>query len=310
MARGDVDLNLLRVLERVLARQSVADAAQDLGMSPSATSRALNRLRDALSDPLLVRAGNRLVPTAFAEELVEPASRAVAAVREVFGRERSFDPAEAAGELVLAMGAELQQAWLPPILHRLRRVTPHLDVRVRELTLRSVHEGRRDLLHLAVGPDLSTLPGLTEPPDLQDVVTRPLYRRHFVVLGAREHWPEAPSLDAYTSAGHVLVSTEARGHGFVDDVLADHGRTRRVVCAVTTFAAVVDVVRATDLLAVVPCEVGERAGPDLVAHTPPVALPTMDVGLFWHPRYTTQPRHRYLRGVVAQAILDGSGGEA
>src|SRR5918992_1043317 len=67
MARPD--LNLLVTLDVLLTEGSVARAARRLGLSPSAMSRALARLRETTGDPLLVRAGRSLVPTPRALEL-------------------------------------------------------------------------------------------------------------------------------------------------------------------------------------------------------------------------------------------------
>jgi len=65
------DLNLLTTLNVLLAEGSVARAAQRLGLSPSAMSRTLARLREVMGDPLLVRAGRGLVPTPRALDLRE-----------------------------------------------------------------------------------------------------------------------------------------------------------------------------------------------------------------------------------------------
>src|SRR5216684_1944528 len=65
----DVDLNLLVALDALLAEGSVTGAARRLGLSASAMSRTLARLRSATGDPLLVRAGRGLVPTPRAAEL-------------------------------------------------------------------------------------------------------------------------------------------------------------------------------------------------------------------------------------------------
>ncbi|MGH1345982.1 MAG: LysR family transcriptional regulator [Nannocystales bacterium] len=303
MAYGDVDLNLLLVLERLLARQSVSEAAEDLGLSASATSRALQRLRETLGDPLLVRAGNQLVATELARELLGPTGRAVEAAREVFERERSCDPAQASGEFVLAMTAELQQALLPDIYEHVRSAAPGVELRVRELGMHSPDEGRRDLIHLAIGPDLSVLPNMTGLPDLDDFVRRDLYTRHFVVVGAAEAWPDTIDLDAYLAADHVIMSNDGSGRGFMDDLLAQQGLQRRVSCAVTSFAAVLELVRATRLLALVPSEVLPALGEGVVHHPPPLAAPSMAMSLFWHPRHTTQPRHRALRELTMDAVL-------
>ncbi len=299
----DVDLNLLLVLERLLSRQSVSEAARDLGLSPSATSRALQRLRDTLGDELLVRAGNRLVPTELARELVGPASRAVEAAREVFGRERTLDPSEATGDFVVALGAELQQALLPGIYEHVRAAAPGVDLRVRELSMQTADEGRRDLVHLAIGPDLSVLPSVPGLPDLEEFVRRDLYERRFVVVGSKTAWPQAPDLPQYLAADHAIVAADADGRGFMDDLLAKRGLSRRVACTVTSFAAVLALVRATRVLALVPSEIlGEELGSGLAQHAPPIPVPAMAMRLLWHPRHTTQPRHRALRSLVAAAV--------
>ncbi|MBX2796745.1 MAG: LysR family transcriptional regulator [Myxococcales bacterium] len=302
IAYGEVDLNLLLVLERVLQRQSVSAAAADLGLSPSATSRALQRLRDTLGDPLLVRAGNQLVPTERAQALVGPARRAVEAARDVF-LGATFDPASATGAFVLGLGDELQHALFPAIFAHVRRRAPGIDLRVRNLTMRSAEEGRRDLVHLGIAPDLTTLPSAQGLPDVTDLVHRPLYERRFVVVGAASAWPEAPDLDAYVAAHHAIMSDEAGGRGFVDDLLDGLGHTRRVAATLTSFPAIAALLRATDLLALMPAEVVPTLGQGLVAHDPPLALPSMRVHLVWHPRHTTRPRHRALRGWVQEAVL-------
>lgn len=302
MDYADADLNLLLVLERLLARQSVTEAAADLGLSASATSRALQRLRDTLGDPLLVRAGNRLVPTERAQALLEPTARAVEAAREVFEHEETFNAATATGAFVLAFTPELQEVLLPAIHEQLRTTAPGVDLRVRELSMQSADEGRRDVVHLGIGPDLSVLPSVPGLPDLSDFVQRDLYTRRFVVVGCAAAWPDAPDLDAYVAAQHAIVSADGSGQGFMDDLLAQRGLERRVVCSASSFAAVLALVRTSDVLALVPAEILPAMGQGLVQFEPPVPTPSMAMRLYWHPRYTTQPRHRALREAVALAV--------
>src|SRR5262245_51663977 len=88
-----IDLNLLPVLQAVLDEQSVAKAGRRVGLSASAVSHALARLREQLGDPLLVRAGRRLIRTPRGDALVEPVARAVVELRTIFTGEHAFDPA-------------------------------------------------------------------------------------------------------------------------------------------------------------------------------------------------------------------------
>ena len=290
------------MLERLWVCGSVAEAAVDLGLSPSATSRALQRLREALDDPLWVRVGNQLVPTERARALVPATAAAIETARTVFRPPDDFDLSLADGPFVLSLGDELQQVLLPAIVVAVGQAAPRVDLRVRGLTMASADLGRRDLVDLGIAPDLAALGTVRGLPDASDFVARPLYRRRFVVVGRAASWPEAPDLSAYVDAGHVLMSDEGAGRGFMDDLLALHGRSRRVACSVGTFAAVTEVVRATDWLATVPAEILPVLGHGLRAFEPPIAVPSMAMQLMWHPRHTTQPRHRALRGIVAEAV--------
>ena len=78
MNLASVDLNLLVVLDRLLATGSVSAAARDLGVTQPAMSRSLQRLRDVLGDPLFVRAGRGLTATPRALELAAPLGEALA----------------------------------------------------------------------------------------------------------------------------------------------------------------------------------------------------------------------------------------
>ena len=263
MQYGHLDLNLLLVLERLLARRSVTLAAADLGLSQPATSRALQRLRDALGDPLLVRAGREMILTDRAQALAGPAVAALEAAGQVFAPAPAFDPLTATGPVVLGLGDDTQAAFLRTLYRRFRAESPGLDLRVRAVSEATVDEGRRGLLDLVLAPDLSALPAAAGAVRLDEFVTRPLYTRRFAVIADRTRWPEPPSLAAYLRAEHVIVSFEAGGRGFVDDLLEQQGARRRV---------------------------------------------PMPMLLIWHPRQTTQPRHRFLRALFTQVVQEAVAG--
>ena len=298
---GSVDLNLLIVLERLLARQSVSLAAQDLGLSQPATSRALQRLREALGDPLLVRIGNGLVPTDRARELLAPVVAALQASGEVLAPPPDFDPLTATGTFTLGIEDEAQAAFVPALFERLRAQAPGIDLRPRGLPPASADQARRGLLDLALAPDLSALPAIAGTVDLDAFVVRPLYARRFRVVGARAAWPQAPDLARYLAAEHVIVSFEGGGRGFVDELLARDGHQRRVAASVTSFLVAARLVATTSLLAVLPEEVLANQ-PALIGHPPPLPVPNLPILLVWHPRVTTQGRHRFLRELVAECV--------
>ena len=297
-----LDLNLLVAFERLLAHRSVTEAARQLGVTQPAMSRTLARLRDALTDPLFVRDGRALVPTARALALQSKVEAAVQAATLVFEREAPFEPASARGAVTLALGDETQNAFADVILSEIWRAAPGLDIRLRRLTFESVGEGRRGEIDLALTPDLSALPRSAGGVDLSEFVQRHVYDRRFVVVSSPRHPRRRFTLQSYAAAVHVVAGPESSGRGFVDDYLEGHGLTRRVAAAVTSFATAAVIAAQTELISTLPDDVVATCGTKLVVAKPPLPLPTLPMMLLWHPRHTTDPRHRFVRERVARAV--------
>jgi DNA-binding transcriptional LysR family regulator len=301
MRLSSLDLNLLVALDRLLDTGSVSKAAKELGLSQPAMSRTLQRLRDVLGDPLLVKDGRTLTPTERARELVPAVERALDAARAVFEAPPSFDPAAARGEVRLALGDDTQGLFAAAIVAAFAREAPHLDLRFHPLSAETVREGRRGRVDLALTPDLSVLPPTAGRVDLDDFVTRPVYVRRFVTMWSADRPGPAPTtLEAYAEARHVVVSVDGSGRGFVDDVLDELGVRRRIAATVTGMITAARLVAASDLVGTLP---GELASiPGLRSADPPFALPPVPMMLVWHPRFSSDPRHRFVRDLVGRTV--------
>lgn len=298
-----LDLNLLVAFDALLRRGSVTAAARELGLTQPATSRALQRLREALGDPLLVRVGRGVVATDRARALIGPVGEALEAARRVFAPPDMFEPRTARGELTLGLGDEAQVAFADAIVGALWAEAPEVDVRVRLLSAASLDEGRRGLLDMAIAPDLGALPAVAGAVDYGDFVAKPLYTRRFVVAARPGRLLRGLDLPTFLAASHVIVSFEGRGRGFVDELLAKDGYARRVAVSVTSFTSAASLVARTDLLATLPEEVARTSPIPLATFPPPLPLPGLPMLLLWHPRRSSDPRHRYFREVVARAVL-------
>jgi len=296
-----LDLNLLVAFDQIATTGSVTRAARALHITQPAMSRTLQRLRYILGDVLFVRQGRSLVPTERAKALVEPVQDALAAARRVFVVPGPFDPLTARGELTIALGDDAQVGFVDAILGRLWREAPGIDVRVRRLSMDTVEEGRRGVIDLAVTPDGGALPRV-QAPDLSDFVVRRLYKRRFVVISSPRYPRPNISLEAYAAADHLISALDGSGRAFMDDLLEARGLKRRVAATVTSFGSAASVVAATALIATLPEEVVWTSGLPLVVSPPPIPLPALDVMLVWHPRVGRDPRHQFLREVVADAI--------
>ena len=119
-----LDLTLLLVFLGLVRHRKALDVASELGLTQSAISQALKRLRDIFGDELFLRRPHGMEPTATALALEAPVAAAVDSLRRALGNARAFDPATATGVLrVAALDAE-QAVLIPPLASRLRSRAP------------------------------------------------------------------------------------------------------------------------------------------------------------------------------------------
>lgn len=292
-----LDLTLLLVFLGLLRHRKGSAVAQDLGLTQSAISQALKRLRDIFGDDLFLRRPHGMEPTATALALEAPVSEAVEALRGALGAARRFDPAEAQGTVrIAALDAE-QAVLIPPLAARLRAAAPGLRLSVLPLgrgeAVAALAEGRADL----------ALGFLWDTPDR--ISGERLHDEGFLVAGRPEALPEAPAvgLDAYCAADHVLVSPAGELAGIVDRQLSDMGRARRVVLGLPAFLPALAAVAASGALVTLPARVARAFAPrfGLVTAEPPLLIRRFPVSVFWHRRNDADPQTLWLRGCMTGA---------
>lgn len=286
-----LDLTLLLVFLGLLRHRKALDVAAELGLTQSAISQSLKRLRDIFGDELFLRRPHGMEPTATALALEAPVAAAVDALRGALGAARSFDPATAIGLVrVAALDAE-QAVLIPPLTARLRHLAPGLTLSVlplgRGAAMEALAEGRADLVLGYVWDRPDAISGAT------------LYDETFLVAGRPDALPEAPhvSLDAYCAADHVLISPGGDLRGVVDDELAKMDRRRRVVLGLPAFLPALAAVAASDALVTLPARVARTFAPGfgLATAEPPLPVRTFPVSVFWHRRNDTDPRTSWFR---------------
>ena len=295
------DLNLLVTLDVLLAEGSVARAATRLGLSASATSRALARLRDITGDPLLVRAGRALVPTPRALELRAQVARLV---RDAETLLRPAGPPDLAGlqrRFTLRVGDGFVENFGARLVERVAAHAP--GVRLCFLPRPDkdsapLRDGRVDLETGVVGAGTS--------PELR---ARVLFRDRFVGVVAAGHplAREAPTPERYARAAHVVVSRVGREHGPVDEALAALGLAREARAVVGGFAAALALARDSALVATVPERHTERLRAGMHTFALPFALAGFGVSLLWHPRRDADTAHRWLRETVREVCMAAAG---
>ncbi len=285
---GSIDLNLLVTLDVLLAGESVTVAARRLGLSQSAVSRSLTRLREAFGDELFVRTGPGMRPTRRALELSAPLRRALAELGGLLDPQERFDPKTASRVFQIAALDYSQLTLLGPWTARLAEAAPGIDVVVRQLSVHSKRDLEAAALDLYVAPRTRTAAG---------VIWTALHEDDYACLVDAEHPVRRLSLARYAALEHVLVAPGERPGGVVDVALAEHGLTRRVSVRVPTFLSVPYLLIGTARIATVPRRLAERfvAFHPLRMLEPPVELPSVKLHLGWHELHRSDPGHAWLR---------------
>ena len=307
-----LDLNLLRVFDEVMAERNLTRAARNLAITQPAASNALRRLRDALGDELVTRAGYGVVPTPFALSIWPAIREALANLRSAIAP-IDFEPATTRDTFVLAMADATAAILIPRLVGILESEAPRASMRVRPLTTRdprTLLEG--DEVQMAVGYFPAVVAAITLG-EMQDDTPdtfghAPIYRGQYVCVMRRDHPMAAVpiSLDAYCGARHLLVSFSGRPFGFVDEALAGIKRSRRIVLTVNQFFTAAQVVANSDLLTILPRDFIPSTGiaAQLAWQPLPVEVPPLQVDMLWHRRQQTSPAHAWLRGAVRRLAED------
>ncbi len=291
-ALAGVDLNLVLALDALLAERHVTRAAARLGITQSAASHALGRLRELLGDPLLVRgARGVMMPTPRAEQLA-PQIHGVLVTLAGALRGDAFDPATARRTFRIGTSDYVELVLLPRLTERIGRIAPGIDLWVHSYSEHGDDELAAGTLDVVIGPPR----GAARSAGSYEKV---LFDESFTCILRAGH-PLAASkltLARYCTVQHLLIAPRGTPGSFVDDALAALGKTRRVAVAVPHFLVVPYIIAGSDLVATLANRVAalfsETLG--LVVVAPPVQIPKFQIALAWHERNHHDASHRWLR---------------
>lgn len=293
-----LDLNLLRVFDALLQDGSVTAASERLHLSIPATSRALGRLRRAMNDPILVRAGRGMAPTPFALQTAPRVRSLLDEASALISADREITIAELKRTFTIRINDGVAATLATAAVQATASVAPGV-------ILRFVTEGNESTEALRDGSvDLDIGAGDVAAPDIRTAV---LYRERVVgivhadsPLGRHRR----PTLTQLCQHPHVSASRRGRTRAPLDDALDAAGLQRHVAAVVPTFAVAVLLVASSRYVGLVPQRLAERYGQSLGIRWFPIsaALPELDVRLLWHARLDADPAQRWLRDTIRGAL--------
>ncbi|MEZ4370115.1 MAG: LysR family transcriptional regulator [Polyangiaceae bacterium] len=302
-ALAAIDLNLF-VAFRALARErSVTRAAVELGVTQSAMSHTLRRLRDVAGDPLLVKGALGMELTPRAEALLVPVQSALLLLERGL-LEPGFDPTASERLFRLATPDLFDVLAIPELLERVRGEAPQVSVQVIPVQTPQLSQRlETGEVDVAVMPRAETL----QANDSQSgLMRRTLFRDGYACFIRRDHPALAGrarpklSLERYLSLAHALITPSGEGPGVMDLALAEHGLTRHVALRLPTFHSALSIVAQTDLILTAPSALAVLCGSDLLVLPTPLPLADHSVDLVWHSRFDADVAARWLRERVVE----------
>ncbi|MBB4659247.1 LysR family transcriptional regulator [Parvularcula dongshanensis] len=298
-----LDLNLVLTLHWLLTEQSVSRAAGRLGVSQPAVSHGLKRLRELFGDPLLVKSGKVMRTTPRADRMKPQVSQLVAGMRDLFQTEANFDPAAATGRFRVSASDNcavlVARAWakvVAPLAPKLALDVVAIDFPVAQ----DLISGSVDLVMMPEVRFLTPPPGL----DLDQFVHKPLCHEPFRT-GVPDSSPLAGrplTLQAFLSEPHVLVNPEGASLGVVDEALAKRGLSRRIAYRAESFLAAAAIARSTGCILTAPASTFLALPEGFEVGPPPIDVEGFGLVTGWHPNWTADPRHRWLRERLTEGL--------
>ncbi len=289
----DLDGRALRLFLTVLDEGSVTGAAKRLGVSQSAVSHSLDKLRAILDDPLFVRAGRGIIPTPGAKSLGDGIRPLLDSLKQL-ADQAEFDPATTSDEFVIAASGYQRELLLPQLVRKLRKQAPDLKLKITDSRFWEVdmfRKGRCDLMITPAAPD-----GL-------EFIQRILFKDTFVCFfDSGSGSPE--QLADYLKRPHAKVVFTSDEISALDRVLNSKGLDRHIALRVASFSALPAMMRGTDIVIALPRLVSNTIMREF-SHCPiPVVLPEFSVYLVWHTGQNTNPLNQWIRRELLQIVRD------
>jgi len=300
MNRNDLrkaDINLMVVFETLMQERNVTRAAEKLFLGQPTISAALNRLRSLLNDPLFIRVGHRMEPTARALEIIQHLSPALDAMSLALSLTRDFDPANSTITFRIGLSDDVEFGLLPTLLRALREEAPGIVIVVNHVDYWSISDS------LMAG---EITVGISQTRDLPANAKRKMLRSVQPRVLRADKSSSPLTLDEYCSRPHVVVSHTADISSFSDEWLRAIGRKRHAVLSIPQYSTLPALMAGTNMLANLPdyTAIAMAASGLLFDEPLPFPTPTLELSMVWLSINDTDPAERWLRARLESFMSD------
>lgn len=291
-----VDLNLLTIFDAIMTERKMSAAAEKIGMSQPAMSAAVSRLRITLKDELFIRTGSGIKPTPRAQELERPIREVLNKISDTISQTLTFDHQKSDRIFTLASLDYASITLVPNLLKQLRAQQSSVGVNIWP----QYDEELKDLMHFgAVDFAIDNIPILDKDFHIETLCQEAAY-----CLVRKDHPDirEAPSLEQFLSAEHIVLYPKTNRISLLDQHLMANGLRRKHGMKVPSFFNMPYIVEQTDMICALPERVARDFANkfDLNLFPAPVKDWTAPVYLMWHSSLHGDPGHTWLREMIIE----------
>ncbi len=293
-----IDLNLLIAFAVLFREQSVSLAADKLHLGQPAVSGALARLREMFDDPLFIRSGHRMQPTARATDLHTELMPLLEQLQSALFQQAEFNPSCAKTTVTIGMTDWVEMWLMPRLVPALREQAPGVRLNV------VASDPFTDAQRLEGGElDMAISVANQSARWMERELLTPM---EFVTLWHPSQLQLASPLtpEVYAAQQHVLVSYREATSSHIDTLLAKQGLKREVCYTTPHFAALPGVLMQMPALATVPegLSDGWQKTWDFCSSPVPLDVTPLDIGLLWHQRHNSDAALMWVKGFIKRLV--------
>jgi len=293
MKLRDFDLNLLLAFDALMKENSVSKAAERMFITQSAMSHALNRLRDLLDDPVLVRTSEGMKPTVRAKSMKSQVREVLREIQKIVGEPKHFHPSTSKHQFVIEAADYIEYMLIPPLMQRIYQDAPGVDIQIKKpspsFPEKAMEDGNTDVL-LGFNKDIDTPSRFIKEILFEDERVCLLRKDHPVVKGKL-------NLTQFLELDHMRISPTGNKSGAIDKALLSKGKQRRIALVVPHFLYAAHILSTTDMIMSPPLRIAKQ----LIRFSPvkiltlPLKMPPYQVCMAWSPIREKDPAHIWLR---------------
>ena len=279
------DLNLLLILDALISECHVSRAAERVHLSQSAMSHALNRLRNQLDDPILVRSGKGLTPTPRANEMLPQVRHIIGLLEHTLAPQKPFVPASSQRVFTIACTDYFEMEFFPRLLQQIQQDAPEVVLELEMITEKTINHGLENKeVDLVVGIDSSQ----SVPAHL---VKQHWHSQTFACLAGRTNRQVSKqlSLAQYCSLKHItFLDVTGSAASVIDKWLSEQQLSRLHIARAVNYTAAAKATIATEGVMTLPLNMANSFCEmfDLELLIPPKGIPMIEMSMLHHPLFS------------------------